>query len=360
MFSCLLPWVALTCLGMSGVADAGEASPRLSALNEPAIMAPKASSAAMMAVARAGARLVAVGERGIVLLSDDIGKVWRQARVPVRTTLTAVTFVDEKSGWAVGHMGVVLHSADGGESWTKQMDGVQAAQLMKSAASADTSPLRTEFEKFAKTLVDDGPDKPFLALHFFGDGKRGIVVGAYNLALTTEDAGATWRALGPHLPNPKGLHLYAVGVAGTAIVIAGEQGLLLRSESAGRDFAAIASPYAGSWFGLLGGPQGELLLYGLRGSVYVSADAGNTFTRSETGVLAAVSGGARLDDGRLALSTQAGTVLESKDQGRTFQAGASTPGFAITDIRQASDGTLVLAGLGGLRRVEAPIAPAAR
>jgi photosystem II stability/assembly factor-like uncharacterized protein len=231
---------------------------------------------------------------------------------------------------------------------------------MKAAASADTSAGRAQLEKFADTLLEDGPDKPFLALHFFGDGKRGIVVGAYNLALATDDGGATWRALSPQLANPKGLHLYAIGVVGTAIVIAGEQGLLLRSENAGRDFVALASPYAGSWFGMVGGPQGDLLLYGLRGTVYASADAGNTFTKSDTGVSATISGGARLDDGRLALSTQAGAVLESKDQGRTFQARTSTPGFAITDIRQAADGTLVVAGLGGLRRVEAANAPAAR
>ena len=40
----------------------------------------------LLDVASAGQRLVAVGERGHVLLSDDQGKTWRQARtVPTRT-----------------------------------------------------------------------------------------------------------------------------------------------------------------------------------------------------------------------------------------------------------------------------------
>ena len=72
----------------------------------------------MLAVARAGDRLVTVGERGRVLLSDDSGKTWRQAEsVPVSVTLTAVTFADARSGWATGHAGVVLHTVDAGNTY---------------------------------------------------------------------------------------------------------------------------------------------------------------------------------------------------------------------------------------------------
>ncbi|MFU0418243.1 WD40/YVTN/BNR-like repeat-containing protein, partial [Acinetobacter baumannii] len=70
---------------------------------------------------RAGKRVVAVGEHGIVLLSDDEGKTYRQARtVPVSATLSAVSFADEKHGWAVGQWGVILATSDGGETWVKQ------------------------------------------------------------------------------------------------------------------------------------------------------------------------------------------------------------------------------------------------
>ena len=52
----------------------------------------------MLAVATVGNRLVAAGERGIVLLSDDGGASWRQARVPVSVSLTALQFVDGRTG----------------------------------------------------------------------------------------------------------------------------------------------------------------------------------------------------------------------------------------------------------------------
>ena len=45
----------------------------------------------------------------------------RPAKVPVDATLTAVSFTDDaRQGWAVGHLGVILHSTDGGETWSVQ------------------------------------------------------------------------------------------------------------------------------------------------------------------------------------------------------------------------------------------------
>ena len=61
-----------------------------------------------------GSRIIVVGERGHVLVSSDDGQRWQQARVPTRSTLTAVQIVDGTCAWAVGHDGVILKSDDGG------------------------------------------------------------------------------------------------------------------------------------------------------------------------------------------------------------------------------------------------------
>ncbi len=42
--------------------------------------------------------------------------------MPTRQLLTAVYFVDDKNGWAVGHDAQILASADGGLTWTKQFE----------------------------------------------------------------------------------------------------------------------------------------------------------------------------------------------------------------------------------------------
>ena len=71
----------------------------------------------VMAATLAGSRVVAVGDYGGVLLSDD-GKAFRQARVvPTRTVLTSVFFLDAQHGWAAGHDGTVIATVDGGETW---------------------------------------------------------------------------------------------------------------------------------------------------------------------------------------------------------------------------------------------------
>ncbi|HEV8078545.1 MAG TPA: YCF48-related protein, partial [Marinobacter sp.] len=74
-------------------------------------------------------RLVAVGERGHIIYSDNGGANWVQASVPVSVTLTGVDFGSANHGWAVGHSGAVLHSSDAGASWALQMTGIQAANL---------------------------------------------------------------------------------------------------------------------------------------------------------------------------------------------------------------------------------------
>src|SRR5262245_60524782 len=89
-----------------------------------AVQSKLAAEALLLGVARAGNRIVAVGEYGNILLSDDDGKTWHQAKdVPTTVTLTAVHFVDDKQGWTVGHDTLILHTTDGGETWTKQSGG---------------------------------------------------------------------------------------------------------------------------------------------------------------------------------------------------------------------------------------------
>ena len=317
---------------LSAAACAAAADALPPALTQAALQTPRALGAATLAVARAGARLVAVGERGTVLLSDDNGASWRQAQVPVQCALTAVRFADERHGWAVGHLGVVLHSDDGGATWVKQLDGQRAAELTQQ-----------------QRLIAEGPDKPFLDIEAVSATKA-YVVGAYGLAFVTEDGGAHWQPLLARLPNPKGLHLYGVRALGDSVVIAGEQGLLLRSTDGGASFSAVASPYKGSFFGLLASRSGTLVAYGLRGHAYRSADRGASWDKAETGVAVSISAGTELADGTLALLAQTGELLASRDDGRSFQRQGARDNVPATGVAPAADGQRVIASLRGMRR----------
>jgi photosystem II stability/assembly factor-like uncharacterized protein len=342
---------SLLCGPVSGWADAPP-----TVLTAPAIVTPKAVGAEMLAVARAGSRLVAVGERGIVLVSDDSGKTWVQAQTPVRVSLTAVQFVDDKSGWAVGHGGVVLRSTDAGATWSKQLDGIQAAGLIlrqlerqAEAAGADSAKVQRDLAD-ARRLVADGPDKPFLDVYFL-DRSNGYVVGAYNLIFRTRDGGRNWEPWQQHLDNPKAHHLYGIRSAGSSIFIVGEQGLLLRSTDDGATFTQLSSPYKGTFFGIVAAKDDALLVYGLRGNVFRSTNLGDSWEKVETALSASISAAVSLSNHGVLLATQSGDLLLSRDGGATFKSVAHKTQWPIAGMVESEASELIIAGPAGVRKI---------
>jgi photosystem II stability/assembly factor-like uncharacterized protein len=304
---------------------------------------------AILTVARAGKRMLAAGERGIVLYSDDGGRSWRQARTPTSGSLVAMRFASDKLGWAVGHMGLVLHTEDGGLTWAKQFDGAQAASLALEAAQKSGNARAIQD---AERLVADGADKPFFDLCLVNDHTL-FIVGAYNLVFRSDNGGQSWTPWQEHVANPKSLHLYAIQAVGDALYIAGEQGLLLRSDDRGEHFAPLESPYKGSWFGLVGTGNGALLAYGLRGNAYITRDLGKSWQQVTSGTPVSISAGAELADGRIAIVSQAGDVLISADQGLNFARLPEKTGLPLAAVAQGPDG-LVLGSLRGVRTVALP------
>lgn len=323
-------------------------------LERPALESTRASKSVLLAVTRAGERLVAVGERGIILFSDDSGNTWRQAKVPVSVSLTNVRFAGTRKGWAVGHSGVVLHSEDGGETWVKQLDGRRAALLVLKAAKAaggqDSEDAKRQLAE-AERLAADGPDKPFLDV-YFSDENNGLIVGAYGLVFSTQDGGKQWQSWISRIPNPKGKHLYSIQTAGRDLYIVGEQGAFYRSSDGGQTFAEIKTPYPGSYFGALAMAGGELVAYGLRGNAYWSGDAGKSWQKVETGQPVTLTAGVTLREGSVVLVDQDGNVLQSRDKGRTFRPLTVSRRFPFTGVAQAADGSLILSGTRGIIRID--------
>jgi photosystem II stability/assembly factor-like uncharacterized protein len=94
------------------------------------------------AVAAAGGQIWAAGRPGsAVLHSRDAGKTWsvQQTRQPL--PLHGLCFRDEKHGWAVGELGLILSTADGGKSWQVQRRGGQRAALLLVHGRAAAAPL---------------------------------------------------------------------------------------------------------------------------------------------------------------------------------------------------------------------------
>lgn len=348
----------LSCLAALAAAAALASSLSLAApvqapLERAALNTAQADHRVLLGVARAGSRLVAVGERGLILLSDDDGKRWRQVKVPVAMTLTAVAFATPQAGWAVGHAGIVLHTEDGGASWSRQLDGVAIGKLLAEAAKASAASGNADAQRMAavaQQFVGDGPDKPFLDLHF-SDERNGMLVGAYGLMLRTEDGGKSWQSMMGRVDNPKGLHLYAIAVRGDVIWLAGEQGFLARSGDGGKTFARVEPPYRGSYFTLTALPDGEVIVGGLKGNVFRSAERGARFDKVEGFFPVSLSASAVLKDGRILFSNQAGQLFVSTDQGRSVKMLPQDRAAPLNAISQADDGGIIVAGVRGITRL---------
>ncbi|OLE19874.1 MAG: hypothetical protein AUG50_02340 [Betaproteobacteria bacterium 13_1_20CM_3_63_8] len=329
-------------------------------LNRDALKVSSVGRSVLLSAATAGPRVVAVGERGTVALSDDGGRTWRQAtRVPVSITLTAVRFVNDKQGWAVGHGGVVLHTEDAGETWSRQLDGITLAQLAVRDAQANVErlgPGNAEAQRMlrdAQLLVDDGPDKPFLDLEF-DDDQHGIVVGAYNLIYATSDGGKSWQSWMGRTDNPKALHLYALRHKGDTIFIAGEQGLLLHSVDAGRSFTRVSTPYQGSWFSLALQTDGSIVLAGLRGNVYRFGDNGQTWTQLTSPVPVSFVSATFVGGTGVVLANQAGQLFSATNGENALRPLPAPPVPALTGLVSLVDGGWLALTVQGAIRILLP------
>lgn len=280
----------------------------------PAQRVAHATSAMLLASARAGERIVAVGDHGVVLLSDDQGKSFRQAQVvPADVTLTSVSFANAKQGWAAGQWGVILHTENGGEHWTLQR--------------SDTS-----------------TDRPLFALHFF-DARQGVAVGLWSLVLVTDDGGAHWRTvtLAPPDGAPKA-DLNLLGLFADArgrLHATAEKGMLLRSEDRGQSWRYLPTGYKGSFWTGLAPSDGSLLAAGLRGSLFRSTDDGRSWQRLESGCKSSITALAQV--GRELVGVGAdGLVLKSTDGGASFKPEPRADRLGLTSVIASNDGRAVL------------------
>jgi photosystem II stability/assembly factor-like uncharacterized protein len=317
-----------------------------------------ARSMLLDAQCHAGGACVALGRRGVVVRSDDGGTTWQQAEVPVATDLLALSFADERRGWAVGHAGVVLHTGDGGRHWTRQLDGrMLAAALVQwytpAAQRGDEAAQRQLAD--AERFRDEGPGRPLLDV-LFTDARHGIAVGAYNLALRTEDGGRSWQPFGEQLDNPMAMHLYALAHIDGTWWIAGEQGLLLRQATPGGRFERVKTPYPGSFFGIVGRGR-ELVVFGLRGNALRSRDGGATWVALHTGTQSTLTAGMLRPDGRLVLVALNGELLDSADGGETFRRLVPSQPAPLYGVVDGGPRGVVLVGARGVRI--SPLSPPA-
>lgn len=312
---------------------------------QPAEIMPLAAQSQLMDVTVAGTRLIAVGDRGHVLTSDDKGETWTQQNVPARQMLISVDFVDSQNGWAVGHDSIILRTRDGGESWETQHFDPETGQPLYGVLAL------SESDAWA--------------------------VGSFGKFFRTTDGGENWEAQDVGITEP-GVHLISMAqLPSGTLVVAGEAGMVAYSTDNGDTWNLGQTAYAGSYFGVL--PMGEngVTLFGLRGTARSAADVStlpemdpwdldafsiqSEWTAEELADIGykniavpaatAVFGGAITYDGNYVMVGQNGSLYKGTP-GNTELVSVPSPTNQSLNAVVALDDRLVAVGLAGVQLIK--------
>ncbi|GIU52922.1 YCF48-related protein [Shewanella sp. KT0246] len=298
---------------------------------------PLAESSLVLDIAKAGDNLVAVGERGHVLINQQ--QDWTQINSPVISQLTKVFFLNENQGWAVGHDATIIHTSDGGITWQVQ---------------------------FQSTEVE----KPLMDILFFNE-KDGIAVGAYGLFYRTIDGGKNWvQEFHEELLFPEDVSYLAdlkaedealylseraallphfnrvIQLSDSQLLMVGELGLVATSSDNGQTFSAQAFNYEGSMFNAIE-VNDAVYVMGLRGHVFKTDKQFSQWQEVELPVKSSINNAFVTDTGTLYLVGNAGVVIEL-DSSDNATIVARRQGENIVAIESDNQGQVWFAGSKGL------------
>jgi photosystem II stability/assembly factor-like uncharacterized protein len=271
---------------------------------------------ALFGIAFDGDRGLAVGAIGEIQETADGGKTWKaRGAPPTPLSLLGAGIAGEQRA-AVGQQGLIL-LAQGQGAWTKVADSATTARLF--AVGLNTS---------------------------------GVIaaVGAFGTVTVSADGGKSWQLATidwNRFVKDEGVqpHLYDVLVDSQGVItIAGEFGLILRSADRGATWVELNRGDA-SLFDLAIRSDGAGYAVGQDGTVLTTADNGKSWTALPTGSKSVLLGVWSAPDGHV-LITGMHTTLESHDGGRNWKT-RSDADFATgwyAGVAGSASGALILVG----------------
>ncbi|MGL4476414.1 MAG: WD40/YVTN/BNR-like repeat-containing protein [Shewanella sp.] len=256
---------------------------------------PLAPTSLLLDIEKVGNSLVAVGERGHVLVFNDS---WQQAPTPTQSLLTKVSFISDTHGWAVGHDATIIHTQDGGKTWQVQRQSPEQ-------------------------------EVPLLDVLFFNE-TQGVAIGAYGLFYRTEDGGKTWVnefhqelllvADRDYLAELKASDANAydqeimfmlphfnriIQLSDKRLLLVGERGLVAVSTDLGKTFTPLELGYEGSMFAVVEHGN-QILVAGLRGHMFRADMSLANWQTVELPITSSINGLISDDKGGLYIMANAG------------------------------------------------------
>jgi photosystem II stability/assembly factor-like uncharacterized protein len=305
--------------------------------------------------------VVAVGEGGAIVRSNDAGLTWTMQTSGVTHDLWAVHFWSADSGVVVGDEGTILTTYDAGVTWTARESGMDksGARFLFSAASIGHRLVAVggevgSYSSVILTSTDRGAtwskqllrESLFLDRIAFVDANIAITVG---MVLATQgggiyrttDGGSSWKEVhsAPEL-------ITAVAVSGSTVVAVGSGGWVYTSTDQGATWNASMELAGADLLDVALDGRNNGVIVGDPGVTLVSSDGGGTWTHvpiEGEGFLA----DAAFDPGgsKVFITGTAGAVYQG-----TTSAHVEQPSTSAFDVRV--DGETIVVEVPGLTPVD--------
>ncbi|MGI9455829.1 MAG: YCF48-related protein [Aeoliella sp.] len=285
-----------------------------------------------------------VGDRGVVLATDNGGKHWHKQSVPVDCPLLAVHFVDANRGWIVGgdaaqlthrSRGVVLRTINGGATWqhvaTPTLPRLTNIKFFDAANGIATGYGAAFYPSGLFTSSDGGKSwQPlaagerltWLAADFI-DPENGALAGTANArgALIARELKLARLAM-TSSQTPRDM---ALGVNGSGWMV-GTRGMITRTNDGGASWQPLVAPPLPptvsrqvDW-NTVATHSDNVWIAGSPGTLVIhSADGGRTWSSQATGLVAPIRRLQFVDAQSGWAIGDLGTILATDDGGRTWQ-----------------------------------------
>jgi photosystem II stability/assembly factor-like uncharacterized protein len=188
----------------------------------------------------------AVGQLGTILRTTDGGANWVQQTSGTTNELRCVSFTDADNGTVVGQFGTILRTTDGGANWVEQNSGVSTVWLERvSFIDADNGLVVGQNGTILKTTnggtswVEQTSDTTiYLRNVCFIDANYGFIVGQSGTILKTTNGGTNWVEQTSGITN----NLIGVSFTGESTgTVVGVDGIILRTTDGGTNWVEQTS-----------------------------------------------------------------------------------------------------------------------
>lgn len=234
------------------------------------------------------------GENATVLLSDNYGKTWIDAKAGITSKteqFNTIEFSSSNVGFLggvttslqIGNYGVLYYTTDGGQSWTKYSTGsslprvnaIHFPSLYRGYAVAGNKVLRTTSAGSSWSYNYTYGSIDLYDIHF-PDSLIGFACGELGSIIRTEDGGESWQTVywGSNDNDFYSVHFLNKNVG----FVCGVNGSILRTDNGGNDWVEYNTGVSTDFTSISFYNNSEGIIVGEHGDILYTNNGGNNFS----------------------------------------------------------------------------------